>query len=54
MLILTLFIVHHAIPTMIGLSTIDFQNNQPIAHEYNYYKYILWALNLLWNLITYM
>ena len=39
--------MHHAIPTMNGLSTIEFQDNQPIAHENNYYKYILWALNLL-------
>ena len=38
---------------MNGLATIEFQDNQPIAHEYNYYKYILWVLNLVRNLIAY-
>ena len=33
--------MHHAIPTMNGLSTIEFQDNQPIMHEYNYYKRLL-------------
>ena len=35
------------VPTMNGLATIEFQDNQPIMHTYNYYKYILWVLNYL-------
>ena len=42
------------VPTVNWIATVEFQDSQSIAREYNYYKYILWALNLLQNLITYM
>ena len=40
------------IPTMNGLATIEFQDNQPIMHKYNYYKYILWALNYVHTMMV--
>ena len=37
---------------MNGLASIEFQDNQPIMHKYNYYKYILWVLNYLRTVIV--
>ena len=37
---------------MNGLATVEFQDNQPIMHKYNYYKYNLWVLNYLHTVIV--